>query len=121
MAIEDTGWRKPEVTQAPGEAPKGLIHSVTGMEAKPCFTCCRWEKNPRKLVQHFRARGLKPDVEGYYETPIAQEIEGRKSLKIHPRDFGYCRFSCYPTHMNATCADWQPTRFAKEMALKLVK
>ena len=119
MAIEDTGWRKPVVTQVPGEAPKGVIQPATGLESKPCFTCRSWEKDTRRLMQHFQSHGLTPDAEGYYETPIAKEINGRTSLRIHPRDNGWCnRIGCV-SHMNATCPDWKPTRFAKELALKV--
>lgn len=119
MAIEDTGWKRLEVVQAPGETPKALIQPATGIETKPCFTCASWEKDTRKLMQHFRSHGLTPDAEGYYETPIAQDFNGRKSLRIHPRDNGFCNKQCCVSHMNATCGDWSPTRFAKELALKV--
>jgi hypothetical protein len=119
MPTEDTGWKVPQIVQTEKGEIAGLIQPATGIEAKPCFTCRSWEKDTRKLMQHFTSHGLTPDAEGYYETPIAKEINGRKSLRIHPRDNGFCNKQCCVSHMNATCPDWTPTRFASELALKV--
>lgn len=117
--IEDTGWKQPSVIQTPDGKAKGLIQPATGLETKPCFTCKSWEKDNRKLIQYLVARGLKPDAEGHFETPIASDFPGRKSMRIHPRDYGYCRRNCYPSAMNASCSGWQPTLFVNDLALKV--
>jgi hypothetical protein len=119
MPIDDTGWRKPIVTQTPGETPKGVIQMKTGLENKPCFMCKSWEKDTRKLIQHFKAKGLTPDAEGYYTTPIVQDFDNRKSLRINPREYGYCRRLCMPTGDTCTCPDWQLTQTRSELALKV--
>ena len=119
MAIEDTGWKKPDMIQTPDGNTKGVIQPATGLEEKPCFTCASWEKNTRKLIQFFRASGLQTDAEGYFTTPIIQDFDDRTSMRVHPRDFGFCRQGCCPTHMNATCEFWKPTRNVSELALKV--
>jgi hypothetical protein len=118
MAIEDTGWKQGEVITT-DKGPTGQIVPATGIEQAPCFTCASWEKDNRKLIQHFNAKGLQPDAEGFYETPIARDIQGRKSMRIHPRDFGFCRRQCVVSHMNATCPDWAPTRTRGDLAGKI--
>lgn len=119
MATDDTGWKKPDIIQAPDGNSKGVIVPATGLESRPCFTCRSWEKDARKLTQFFRAKGLRADAEGYYETPIVRDFKGRRSLRIHPRDFGYCRRQCMPTHMNATCPDWDATTTRSELQGKI--
>jgi hypothetical protein len=116
--IEDTGWKLPEIVNTP-EGPKGVIIPATGLEANPCMMCRSFEKDVRRLMQHFKSHGLTPDAAGYYETPIAKEIKGRKSLRIHPRDHGWCRRQGCVTNMRATCPDFVATATRAEMALKL--
>jgi len=119
MPIDDTGWKQPTVVQTPDGGAKGVVQPATGLEIKPCFTCKSWEKDNRKLVQFLVSRGLKSNAEGYFETPIAKDFAGRRSMRIHPRDYGFCRRHCYPAAMNATCDDWQPTLLANDLALKV--
>jgi len=118
MPIDDTGWRKPELVRESGEA-KGLVRMPTVTQEKPCFACRHFENDNAKLIQHLLARGLTPDADGFFTTPIAREIEGRESLRIHPRDFGWCRKDCIVTGMVATCKAWDPTQFREEMAAKV--
>ena len=120
VPVEDTGWRQPDIVTKDGET-KGVIVPATGLEANPCMMCRSFAKDTRRLIQHFQSHGLKPDAEGFYETPIAKEIQGRKSLRMHPRDFGYCNRQGCATHMNATCVDFKATATREEMALKLAK
>jgi hypothetical protein len=122
VPVEDTGWRLPEIVNTP-EGPKGVIIPATGLEANPCMMCRSFEKDTRRLMQHFESHGLVPDAQGYYETPIAKEIEGRKSLRIHPQDCGWCRrrgFVIQDPQKN-TCPDFVATATRAEMALKLAR
>jgi hypothetical protein len=122
MAIEDTGWKKPEIVKDEAGA-KGVIVPATGLEANPCMLCRSFEKDTRRMMQHFEANGLKPDAGGFYETPIAQDFKGRKSLRIHPQDCGWCRrhgFVVQDPQKN-TCPDFVCTATRAELALKLVK
>jgi ribulose kinase len=96
--------------------PVGHIQSVTGLEAKPCFTCRHYNNDRRKLLQFLNARGLKPDENGFYETPIVGDFAGRRSLKLDPRSFGFCLDQTMPTHMNATCEHWDFSRNATDLA-----
>ena len=118
MAITDTGWKKPELVQT-SDGSKAVVQMASGMEQKPCFTCRSWEKDTKKLIQFLTSHGLQPDADGNYETPIVKDFKGRRSLQVNPRDYGFCRQGCCPTHMNASCENWQPTRFASELALKV--
>lgn len=120
MAIEDTGWKKPELVVTE-DGPAGRIVPASGLVSKPCMMCRSFEKDEQRLRQHFKARGLKPDRDGFYETPIAQEIKGRKSLRMHPRDFGWCRREGSVVHMNATCELFLETNTRSELAAKLGK
>jgi hypothetical protein len=119
MATDDTGWRKPDLVQTPTGNAKGIVTPTTGLEEKPCFTCRSWEKDTQKLTQFLRSKGLQPDADGKYETPIVRDFNGRRSLKIDPRDFGYCRRQCMPTHMQASCADWNAVRTRSELQGKI--
>lgn len=115
----DTGWQLPKIMQDAGEV-KGLIQPATGMEEKPCFTCRSWDKDTRKLMQFLNSRGLKADADGNYETPIVNDFkDGRRSIKVNPRDWGYCRNGCMPTHMNATCDVWVPVVSRSELQGKI--
>lgn len=116
--VEDTGWKKPTIVTDGGET-KGVIQPATGLEKNPCFACRSFEKDERRLRQHCQANGLVPDAEGFYITPIAQEIQGRKSLRLNPADCGWCRRHGSVSHMNATCPDFVATATREELALKL--
>jgi hypothetical protein len=114
----DTGWQKPKlVTDA--EGPKGVIQTSSGLESKPCMLCKSFAKNMRRFIQHCKSQGLVSDEDGYFETPIAKEIKGRRSLRIHPRDYGFCNRNCGVVHMNATCPDFAITQTREELALKV--
>jgi len=116
--VEDTGWQRPTLVNTP-EGPKGIIVPATGLETNPCNLCRSFESDDRKLRQYWKSHGLTPDAEGYYVTPIAKEIAGRKSMRVHPRDYGYCRRFGYTTGRNATCEDFAVTQTRAELALKI--
>jgi hypothetical protein len=111
-------WQAPDIVQT-ASGVKGVISSPTGMEERPCFTCAKWIKDNRKMIQHFQARGLKADANGVFTTPIVGDFPGRESLKADPKDFGWCPKNGYVAHMLATCEDWQPTALAHELARKI--
>jgi hypothetical protein len=115
----DTGWQKPNLVQTP-EGDKGQIALASGLEKQPCMLCKSFEKDVRRLRQHLAAQGLTPDKNGFYETPIAKEIAGRRSLKIKPRDYGWCRRNGGVVHMNATCPDFVITQTRADLAGKLI-
>jgi len=116
--MDDTGWKKPEVSFQDG-LPTGVIQPSTGMEVNPCFTCRSFEKDNKKLLQHLHSKGLKPNAQGLYETPIAKDVKGRRSMQIDPRNFGYCRRNCYVTDMRATCADFTAVVTRSELQSKI--
>jgi hypothetical protein len=112
-------WQAPSIIQT-ANGVKGVISSPTGTEEKPCFTCSKWIKDTRKLIQHFQAKGLKADARGVFTTPIVGDFkDGRRSMEIDPKDFGYCPAECMPTHMLATCERWQPVTLSRELAGKI--
>lgn len=112
-------WQAPSVIQTE-TGPKGVISSPMGSEEKPCFTCAKWVKDNRRLVQHFIARGLRADENGHFETPIVQDFhDGRRSMKVDPKDWGWCPKLVMPTHMLATCEFWQETNLVREIARKI--
>jgi hypothetical protein len=114
----DTGWQKPKLV-IDDEGPKGVIQTSSGLETKPCMLCKSFAKDTRKFIQHCKSHGLVPDADGNFETPIAKEIEGRTSLRMHPRDYGFCNRHCGVVHMNATCDDFAMTTTREELKLKI--
>lgn len=97
----------------------GVIELATGMEQRPCFLCRSFEKDEKKLVNHLLARGLKPDPDGSFVTPIVGDFKNRTSLRIHPSQYGYCRRHTMPVDMQATCIDWAQVRTASEMESRI--
>lgn len=100
-------------------AAAGTIELATGMEARPCLHCVAFEKDEKKLRNHLLAKGLTADAAGCFETPIAREFAGRKSLKIDPRSYGFCRAQGIPVDMLATCEQWTPVRTSSEFESRI--
>ena len=112
---DEIDWQAPKIVGG-----KGVITAPTGIEEKPCFTCKSWDKDTRKLTQFLLTRGLQPDMNGVFETPIVQDFhDGRKSMKVDPKDWGFCRRDTMPTHMMATCEGWKPTVTRADMRGKI--
>lgn len=82
---------------------------------------CRSFENTdkRKLVEHLLSKGLKPNEQGKFETPIAKDFVGRKSLAIDPKTCGYCRRDGIVVDMLATCENWRPTRTLAEFQRRM--
>lgn len=110
----DTGWKKPTNVTGGDEYARGDIELATGTEQRPCFMCRSFEKDERKLTEHLIAKGLEAGPDGKFITPIAKDIPGRKSLKIAPRDYGWCRKDTMPVDMLATCDKWQQKRTSND-------
>ncbi len=85
-------------------------------EAKPCFTCKHWHKDNRKLMQYIHAHGLTPDQNGIY-TLRMPDFPDRQSIKVDPKDWGFCLTLAMPTHMNAgaKCPHWKIREVAADM------
>jgi hypothetical protein len=119
--IEGIDWTQPRIVETATGA-KGVITSEIGTEDKPCFTCSDWDKDNRKLMQFLTARGLKADENGVFETPIVQDFhDGRRSMKIDLRDWGYCQTLGMPTHMLAgmQCLHWRRVMLIRDLKGKI--
>ncbi len=81
--------------------------------------CRSFLKDQKRLVDHLLARGLKPEPDGTFTTPIAQDFKGRNSLRIVPSQWGYCNKNTHPVDMQATCPDWEQVKTSSEMAARI--
>jgi hypothetical protein len=119
MAIQDTGWRAPNLVRT-ADGIAGQVIPATGMESKPCCMCGSYDKDNRKLVQYLIAHGLTPDETGHFVTPIVNDFkDGRQSMRIHPDNFGFCIRECMPVDMRATCEKWRPTNTREDLRRKI--
>lgn len=112
MSTDEDGLR---VIQT-ADGPVGQVGIASGLEQKPCLTCRKWDKNPRKLMQYLRAQGLKPDADGNYTTTI---VQGRQQIKINPNTWGFCKRDFIPTDMRASCKNWAEIRSREELATRI--
>jgi hypothetical protein len=115
MAEDDT-WRPITVVGGDGERDAaGVIELASGTESRPCCMCRSWENvEKNRLIEHILSKGLKPNERGNFETPIAKDIPGRKSLELNPEVSGMCRRDVIVTDMLATCENWAPTKTLAE-------
>lgn len=97
------------------QAAKGQVDLATGTETDPCFMCKSWEKNERKLAQHFRAHGLTIEPDGTVETPIIKGDPNRTTMKLKIQHMGWCRQECMPTDDLATCQKFNQVKRREEM------
>lgn len=125
-ACEDCGrsngtcWQRIRITGGDGDQmAAGQIDLATGTEPHPCMNCKSFEKDNKRLQRHIVAHGLTPDEHGRFTTPIARDFKGRRSLKLDPRDFGWCRFEARVVDMLATCPEWKPVRTAADLASRI--
>jgi hypothetical protein len=109
-----------QITGGDGEqSATGRVNLATGIEQRPCIMCRRFEKDQKRLVEHLLAKGLVPDGDGKFTTPIAKDFPGRKPMKIDPTEFGYCRRDGIITDMMATCEAWSPTKSIVDLKRKI--
>jgi hypothetical protein len=119
MAEDDT-WRPIEVVGGDGvRDAAGRIELATTTEKHPCYLCRSFLKDDTRLREYLLANKLRPMPDGTFETPIAQDIPGRKSLTIDPKSWGYCNRNTIAVDMLATCPDWEQVRTASEMASRI--
>lgn len=112
QAQSGTCWQQIHIVGGDGDqTARGKIEMATGKETKPCLMCRKWENvETKRVVEHFLARGLEPQPNGTFKTPIAKDFPGRKSLVLDPTKFGFCRRDLMPTEDFATCDAWVPTK-----------
>lgn len=109
-----------DITGGDGDrAAAGEIELATGLEPRPCLYCTAFERDVAKLRNHLLARGLTPDAAGCFDTPIAKDFVGRKSMKIDPRSYGFCRRQQIPVDMLATCDEWTPVQTSTEFESRI--
>lgn len=125
--ITDTGWKPITPTDSTVDnkteevvGAGGRVAMVTGGEEKPCCMCTKWDHvDTNRIVRHLLSKGLKPREDGKFETPIAKDYKGRKSLVLDPVNFGYCRKDTVITESLATCPAWTPTRTVSEFQQRM--
>lgn len=116
----DTGWQPITNIQGDGEHhAKGQIELARGTEQQPCCMCRAWEKDQKRLIEHFMSKGLEAQPDGSFITPIAKDIPGRKSLRLHPANMGFCRKQTMPTDDLATCDDFEAVRTMSELGSRI--
>jgi len=101
------------------EAAKGVVDLATGLETNPCFLCKSWEKDERKLVQHFKAHNLIIEPDGTIETPIIKDDPQRRTMKLKIQQMGWCRRDCVPTDDLATCQNFNQVKQKAYMRSRL--
>jgi hypothetical protein len=120
LAGQGTCWQRSIITGGDGvRTAASRIDLATGKEENPCFLCRSFEKSDRRLREYFASRGLTPLPDGSYETPIAKDFKGRKSLRIHPQNYGWCRRDAIATDILATCLNFTQVRTASEMESRI--
>jgi hypothetical protein len=118
-----TCWQKINLTGGDGTtSAAGEIELATGQETRPCCMCRSWEDaDKNKIVRFLIAHGLKPNPDGKFETPIAKDFVGRKSLVLDPKSSGYCRKDGIITDGLASCPAWSPTRSISDFQQRMHK
>ncbi len=122
-ANNTTCWQKPIITGGDGETvANSRIQLASGTEQRPCMLCRSFE-NPgqNRVAEYCLARGLKVREDGTFDTPIAKDFPGRKSLVLDPANYGFCRKDTILTDRLATCARWRMTKFVTELQQKLTE
>lgn len=113
-------WTGISVTGGDGDrTATGKIELASGAEPHPCMMCRSYEGDKKRLITHLLANKLQADKNGNFITPIAKDFAGRKSLKINPDNFGFCRRFSHPVDMLATCPDWVQVRTNAELATRI--
>lgn len=119
MADEEP-WRPIQLVGGDGTTDAaGRVELATGFEQRPCLMCRSFVKDDARLREYLLANKLRPMPDGTFETPIAQDIPGRKSLTIDPKSWGYCNRNTMPVDMLATCPDWVQVRTSSEMGSRI--
>lgn len=125
----DTGWQSivPQNVEVDHEtnvvsASHGEVELATGQEEKPCCMCASFEDvDPAKLVRHVISKGLIPRLDGKFETPIAKDFKGRKSMVLDPKGAGMCRRDVIVVEGLATCDNFRPTKTISEFQQRMLR
>lgn len=97
----------------------GQIEMAHGLEQHPCLMCVSFEKDTNRLIRHLIRHKLTPQEDGTFVTPIAKDFPGRKSLRIDPRSYGWCRRDTIVVDMLATCPAWRLTMSKSDLASRI--
>lgn len=97
----------------------GQIEMAHGLEQHPCLMCVSFEKDTNRLIRHLIRHKLTPQPDGTFVTPIAKDFPGRKSLRIDPRSYGWCRRDTIVVDMLATCPAWRLTMSKSDLASRI--
>lgn len=92
---------------------------VKAHEFQPCMACKSWEKDENRLVQHLIARGLKPQPDGSFISPIAVDMRDGDPMRIYPKKSGYCRREGSVTEDLATCEKWAPVLLVDDLRKRI--
>lgn len=115
-----TCWQRPRIVSGDGDREAGgKIDLATGLEQRPCCVCRSFEKDSSRLQRHIIAKGLIVDGDGNFETPIAKDFKGRRSLKLNLHNFGWCRRNAEVVDALATCPAWKPVRTSSELESRI--
>lgn len=98
---------------------QGVVDLVKGIEGAPCFMCRHWEKDEKKLVDHFISHDVMVEADGSLQTPIAKDFPGRVSMRLNVRHMGWCRFEGRPTEDAATCNQWDQVTKREDMLARM--
>lgn len=120
-AANTTCWQQIRIVGGDGDqAAHGQIDMATGVETRPCVMCRRWDNvGPKRVAEHLMARGLEAASDGTFVTPIAKDFPGRKSLRLDPRNFGFCKRDMILTDSMSSCPAWAPTRTEAEFKQRM--
>jgi len=115
-----TDWQKVRITGGDGDAnAKGVIDLQKGIEGNPCFMCKSWEKDEKKLAQHFQTHGLTIEQNGAIQTPIVKDFPGRPSITLYLQNMGWCRREARPTEDAATCEAFRQVATREDMRFRM--
>jgi hypothetical protein len=125
----DTGWTGivPQNVEVDHEnklvtATHGEVELATGQEERPCCMCKSFEDvDPAKLIRHVISKGLTPRPDGKFETPIAKDFRGRKSMVLDPKGAGMCRRDVIVVEGLATCENFSPTKSISDFQRRMFK
>jgi hypothetical protein len=116
----DTGWKPIIVDGGDGSnSAAGHIEMATGREFRPCIMCKSFEKDENRLVQHLIARGLKPQADGSFISPIAVDMRDGDPMRIYPKKSGYCRREGSVPEDTATCEKWAPVLLVDDLRRRI--
>ncbi len=118
-----TCWQRIKIVGGDGDqAAHGVVELAKGTEVRPCCMCVKLDVvDKKRMVEHFMANGLEVQPDGRFATPIVKDYPGRKSLKLDPANFGFCRRDLIAVDLQATCSNWSPTKRLGDLQARLAR